>query len=342
VSRLTRRLLPLLVATFVAGAWLSPLTAQPVAAREGSTFVSKVNSYRAAAGVGPVSLHSVVDKIAAERADQLAADRALGHDMEYVKKRLAQTGVCWERLGEIVAYNWRSEADRIDRFVYQWYNSDGHRKVMLGSAYTHAGGSYTTASNGAHYAAMIFIDLCGASATAPAPAPSTSLPFTDIANSKFRNDIVWIANEKITYGCSETKYCPDGLVLRDQMTTFLSRAMTLPGASKNYFSDTWGNKHRDNINRAAEAGLTYGCDGTRFCPSGRVTRAQMASFLSRALNLPRATRDYFWDDNGNRHEDAINRIAQAGITVGCDAGRYCPGGAVTRGQMAAFLRRSFD
>ena len=41
------------------------------------------------------------------------------------------------------------------------------------------------------------------------------------------------------------------------------------------------------------------------------------------------------------HEDAINRIAEAGITTGCDrdtsTARRRP---VTRGQMAAFLHRA--
>lgn len=338
MSRLTRGLLPVIAAVLVAGALLVPVGAQPVQAREGSTFVSIVNRYRADAGVGPVSLHSVIDRIAVERADQLAADRQLGHDMTYVKNRLAAEGICWQRLGEIVAYNGRSESERIERFVYQWYHSDGHRKIMLGADYTHAGGSYTTASNGYHYAAMIFVKLCGASSS----SPSSSGPFTDIADSKFRDDIVWIASEGITSGCTETKYCPKGVVLRDQMATFLRRAMSLSGASKNYFTDIWGNKHQDSINRAKEAGLTAGCDSGRYCPSGKVTRAQMASFLARALDLPPTSRDYYWDDNGNKHEDAINRLAAARITFGCDSGRFCPGGLVTREQMAAFLRRSFE
>ncbi len=338
MSRLARRLVPFLVATFIASAWFVPLSAQPIAARDGATMVGHVNDYRAAHGVSPVRVHSIVDRIAAERADQMADAQTMEHDMTYVRNRLAQEGVCWERFGEIIAVNGVSSVDeRIERFVDQWYGSTkGHKELMLNSAYTHAGGSWST-GDGRHYAAMIFVKVCGASS-----GPSGSDPFTDIADSKFRKDIIWIANEDITYGCTETRYCPDGIVLRDQMATFLRRAMELSGASKNYFNDTWNNKHRDSINRAAEADLTYGCEAGRFCPSGRVTRAQMASFLSRALDLPAATRDYFGDDNVSRHEDAINRVAQAGITVGCDTNRYCPDGYVTRGQMAAFLHRAFN
>lgn len=49
----------------------------------------------------------------------------------------------------------------------------------------------------------------------------------------------------------------------------------------------------------------------------------------------------FWDDDGNTHEAQIEAIAAARITFGCDDDLYCPGQAVTRGQMAAFLKRAF-
>jgi uncharacterized protein YkwD len=338
VPRFTRRLLPFLAAAMIAAAGFAPPLAEPIEARDGSTMVHLVNDYRSKHGVRPVSVHAVVDRIAVERANQMASARKMAHDMTYVKARLAQEGVCWERLGEIIAFNQESSlVDRLEGFAHQWYTSTaGHRELMLNSGYTHAGGSWTTGGD-RHYAAMVFIKLCGAST-----APSSSDPFTDIATSKFRSDIRWIAAEDITYGCTETRFCPNGLVLRDQMATFLRRAMDLSGASKSYFNDIRSNKHADSINRAAEADLTYGCDPGRYCPSGKVTRAQMASFLARALDLPPARRDHFRDDSGSRHEDAINRVADAGITVGCDSGRYCPDGMVTRGQMAAFLRRSFD
>jgi uncharacterized protein YkwD len=341
VSRIpVRRLLSLTLASMLAATVLVPVTPEPVAARDGSTFLRHVNDYRAAHKVGPVSLHSVVDQISVERADQMAAARSMSHDLTYVKNRLNQAGVCWERLGEIIAYNGVSSVeDRIKRFVDQWYNSTkGHKELMLNSAYTHAGGSWTTGSDGRHYAAMVFVKLCGASSQ---PVASTSDPFTDIADSKFRSAIIWLAEEGITTGCTATEFCPKSRVLRDQMATFLTRAMSLSPSAKHYFSDTWSNKHADGINRIAQAGVTRGCDTWRYCPSGRVTRAQMASFLSRALNLPPASRDYFWDDNGNKHEDAINRLAAAGITSGCDTGKFCPNGSVTREQMAAFLQRAF-
>jgi hypothetical protein len=70
----------------------------------------------------------------------------------------------------------------------------------------------------------------------------------------------------------------------------------------------------------------------------------MAAFLVRALGLAAYTGpDRFSDDDGNVFEGAIERLAQAGITLGCNPpanDRFCPDDPVNRGQMAAFLRRA--
>jgi spore germination protein YaaH len=166
------------------------------------------------------------------------------------------------------------------------------------------------------------------------------LPFTDIRDSKFALDIVWLAEEGITSGCTETAFCPKGAVTRGQMASFLSRFLELPAASTDYFDDDDDNKHEANINRLAAAGITFGCGERRFCPDGIVLRDQMASFLSRALDLPASPTDHFGDDDGNRHEANINRLAASGITSGCGTDRYCPKGVVVREQMAAFLHRA--
>ena len=91
-----------------------------------------------------------------------------------------------------------------------------------------------------------------------------------------------------------------------------------------WFEDIIGSPYRGDILWIANAGISAGCGVERFCPKGTVTREQMASFLARALHLPVATRDWFTDDSTTDHEGDINRVAQAGITGGCGAGRFCP------------------
>ena len=89
-------------------------------------------------------------------------------------------------------------------------------------------------------------------------------------------------------------------------------------------------------------GITGGCTATRYCPDDDVSRAQMAAFLVRALDLPAATTDYFDDDDGMTGESSINALARAGITGGCGTRRFCPTADVTRLQMAQFLDRALD
>ena len=129
-------------------------------------------------------------------------------------------------------------------------------------------------------------------------------------------------------------------------TMFLVMALLAlpPGGS---FIDDDGSIFEGDIEAIAADGTTRGCNppaNTRFCPDHTVTRAQMAAFLVRALDLGPSSRDYFIDDAASIFEDDINRLAQTGITRGCNPpanDRFCPSHPVTRAQMASFLVRAF-
>jgi parallel beta-helix repeat protein len=112
------------------------------------------------------------------------------------------------------------------------------------------------------------------------------------------------------------------------------------------FVDDDGNIHEGYIEAIAAAGITSGCNpptNDRYCPDRSVTRGEMAAFLVRALNLSSdGGRDWFDDDDGSPFESSINKLAAAGITLGCDTREFCPNGTVTREQMAAFLVRGFN
>jgi type VII secretion-associated serine protease mycosin len=166
--------------------------------------------------------------------------------------------------------------------------------------------------------------------------------FADTVGSPFEYDIAWMAEAKITSGCGIDRFCPRANVTREQMASFLVRGFRIAQSSVDAFGDDAASAHQADINALAASAITGGCAAGRFCPSRTVTREQMASFLVRALDLPSTTRDYFADDNGSPHESDINRLASAGITGGCNAGAFCPGAAITREQMAAFLRRALD
>jgi len=100
------------------------------------------------------------------------------------------------------------------------------------------------------------------------------------------------------------------------------------------------------IEALAQAGITAGCGGDKYCPAAPVSRAQMAVFLERGINgssftPPAATGNVFNDvGSGDFAANFIEQLGSDGITAGCGNNNYCPNAEVTRAQMAVFLLRA--
>jgi hypothetical protein len=114
------------------------------------------------------------------------------------------------------------------------------------------------------------------------PGTSTDY-FDDDDGTLFETEINRIAAAGITTGCDVRAYCPNDPIKRDQMASFLVRALDLPPTGTDYFSDDAGNIHQANINALAASGITSGCGTGRYCPKLFVSRGQMAAFLHRAF-----------------------------------------------------------
>ena len=143
--------------------------AAPVAAVDGATYVKLANEKRASVGLPPVSLHAATDKVAVERANQMATGDTLTHDLDYIGRRLTALGVCYSTFGEIIAYTTRHDYTPSNS-IERWWVSEGHHAIMVGN-YNVAGGSHTrSAASGRMYSVMIFVKTCASTA----PAPSTS------------------------------------------------------------------------------------------------------------------------------------------------------------------------
>lgn len=173
--------------------------------------------------------------------------------------------------------------------------------------------------------------------------------FVDDDDSLHEGSIEAIAVEGVTRGCdpqTNLMFCPWAAVTRGQMASFLRRALDLPPATRDYFSDdrrSW----QEDINAVAEAGITRGCnppENTAYCPDWYVTRGQMAAFLGRAFGYSdEGTGDHFVDDDDTVFEEDIDRLATAGVTKGCNPpanDRFCPQEPVSREEMASFLARA--
>ncbi len=122
------------------------------------------------------------------------------------------------------------------------------------------------------------------------PAPTGATRFADVDPDQW-----WaphaerLAELEITVGCQQDPlhFCPDDLIHRDRMATLLVRAFDLEPAPPSAFADIEGSTRAPDIDSLAAAGITAGCkqNPLRYCPTSPVTRAQMATFLGRALGL---------------------------------------------------------
>ena len=121
------------------------------------------------------------------------------------------------------------------------------------------------------------------------PPPAAGNRFEDVdAEDEWASYIERFAELGVTAGCGDgSRYCGGEVTSRGQMATFLVRAFNLKAASAAGFVDTGGSTHAASIDALAAAGVTRGCatDPPRFCPSGVTSRAQMAAFIGRALDL---------------------------------------------------------
>lgn len=218
---------------------------------------------------------------------------------------------------------------------YMYFQTNDASKEFTNAPYDIPNAPHRCAESDVQEAPEMLLEVLG-------PTPFDG-HFVDDDGSVHEEAIDALYEEGITGGCASDllpKFCPGDDVTRAQMAAFLSRALDLPPATQSYFEDTEGAWFEDYADRLAEAEITLGCDDGLYCGNDDVTRAQMALFLKRGFELPPATQSYFSDTAGTHYEDAANRLAEAGITMGCDDGKYCGSDTVTRGQMASFLARA--
>jgi hypothetical protein len=182
-----------------------------------------------------------------------------------------------------------------------------------------------------------------------APATRTWTVETTVAAPSFPDvdgvhapGIAAVAAAGITQGYNDGTFRPNLAVTRAQMATFLTRALELePADDEHTFPDVDG-VHAPGIAAVAAADITQGYNDGTFRPNLAVTRAQMATFLTRALELEPADDEHTFPDVDGVHAPGIAAVAAADITQGYNDGTFRPNLAVTRAQMATFLTRALE
>jgi hypothetical protein len=118
--------------------------------------------------------------------------------------------------------------------------------------------------------------------------PGDTNTFSDDNESIFEGDIESLVGAGIVVSCdvTGTLFCPSQLVSREVTAQFLVAAFGYPPSDTDAFIDDDESPHENDINSIAAVGVTLGCNpptNDNYCPDLLVTRAQMASFMIRAL-----------------------------------------------------------
>ncbi len=176
-------------------------------------------------------------------------------------------------------------------------------KILRAGITTGCGGGNYCANLPITRDAMAVFILRGEHGGAYSPPAATGGVFTDVTTSTFLAK--WIeqfGHEGITTGCGGGNYCPIDSVTRDGMAVFLERgkngaAFNPPAATGMVFCDVetatflskWMEQLKaDNITQGCSTGPCARLGGgttPNYCPTGTVTRGEMAPFIVRAFGL---------------------------------------------------------
>lgn len=301
----------------------SPASADSVADEE--RFVELINSERRSVGSGPLVVLPELVEGARRHAARMAAEETIFHN-----KNLGDITDGWKLLGENVG-----RGGNIETLHQAFMKSPGHRDNLLNPVFDGVGVGVVW-SEGVPYVVEVFMDSIEDLRVQFTP------PFADDDGSIHEADIIALHELSITKGCDVARFCPERNVTRGEMATMLVRAFELTGSSGDLFSDDDSSVHESAIETLAANGVTRGCASQNFCPDRQVTRGEMATFLSRILELPAASSAGFSDTGSTEHAAAIDALAAAGVTKGCSQTAFCPNSNVTRAQLASFLIRALD
>ena len=117
-------------------------------------------------------------------------------------------------------------------------------------------------------------------------AKSGAMPFTDVkAGSYYETAVLWAVENGITKGTTATTFSPEQNCSRAQIVTFLWRSEKSPAAGTvNPFTDMKASAYyADAVLWAVKKDVTKGTTATTFSPNDNCTRAQIVTFLYRAM-----------------------------------------------------------
>ncbi|RSK28648.1 trypsin-like serine protease [Bacillus sp. HMF5848] len=188
----------------------------------------------------------------------------------------------------------------------------------------------------------VLLLLVAPNLTGAAVQPTT---FTDV--QQYKNEIQFLADQKIVTGYEDGSFQPAKPVTRLQAVQMILRAKqvklnnaTVDPQLKDMREGDYGYAE---VAKAVELGIVSGRDDGSFAPYDTLTRAQMAKIIVNAYSLDTASQFSFSDVTNNHWaHDFVSVLAGSGVTTGYDDGRYKPNETLSRQHFSVFLARKLN
>lgn len=171
--------------------------------------------------------------------------------------------------------------------------------------------------------------------------------FSDIYQHFAKDDIAYATKLGIMKGISNTLFDPEGTLTRAQAAAVVVRMLPQleGGRAVATFSDIEGHWAQSEIEEAVAAGLLEGYPDGTFRPEDKMSREEMAVLLARMIQLDaQGTQTPVFSDVGEDRwsYEEITALAGAGILQGVGDNTFRPQQGLTRGEMAALVRRVIE
>ena len=193
---------------------------------------------------------------------------------------------------------------------------------------------------------LALILTCSLSVTAFASLEDTG--FSDVdADDWFAESAVYVRDNGVMNGTSDTTFNPNGTTNRGQIAAILYRAAGSPAVSgaADFPDVTAGAYYADAASWAAANGIVTGYSDGTFGPGDPITRQQLAAILWRYAGSPAAESGADYADESTIASYAVTAVDWArdtGVITGRDGNVFDPNGRATRAQAAVILHRYLE
>ncbi|MGC5771864.1 fibronectin type III domain-containing protein [Paenibacillus pabuli] len=182
----------------------------------------------------------------------------------------------------------------------------------------------------------------------PDTAVKKRIKFLDIGQTFNKDQIIWLAEQNIVQGVSETRFEPRRPITRAEFTALIVRLMDVDtsGDVQHAFQDVndqdW---FAPEIGAAVSHGMVHGMGNGKFAPYALVTREQASKIIANVIRQikpePTTARHAFTDqmDVSDWAKEEVEELAGMYMLTGYEDGSFRPMQHLSRSEAAALIFR---